>query len=176
MGIAKLTKLSLVLAIFLYTKAKATKEGTSFVRTEDSCTTSKPFYIINKSPKATKPYLTANVKTGGVSGGEETGEANQQWMWRKCPEMTNLVNAATGGCLTKKRKRLVVSTTCKSKNNWSYNSKDGTLQEIDTHTWARINIKKSTVSIATKVLYRKGTQNPWSVFQWRLPETKPTTP
>merc|ERR1719495_2225553 len=161
--IIMLTNTFLVIALFFLGEGKA-----------DNCTTSEPFYIKNRSPKARKPYLTVDEKTGRVSGGKSTGDENQQWVARQCDSITNVVNVATGGCLTKKKKDVVVSKRCKSKSNWSYNEETGTMKEENTGTWARMKKKKSAVNMASEVKYLKGTKTPWAWFQWDIEYLEPT--
>ena len=79
------------------------------------CKDSAPFFIKNRSAKAKKPYLTVDLKTNAVNGGKKTGETNQQWMWREIGDSEfgyskNLVNVATGGCLTRKGNGALVSS------------------------------------------------------------------
>merc|ERR1719495_1563874 len=161
--IIMLTNIFLIIALFLLGEGNA-----------DNCTTSEPFYIKNRSPKARKPYLTVDEKTGRVSGGKSTGDENQQWVARQCDSITNVVNVATGGCLTKKKKDVVVSKRCKSNSNWSYKEESGTMKEENTGTWARMKKKKSAVNMASEVKYLKGTKTPWAWFQWDIEYLEPT--
>ena len=53
------------------------------------------------------------------------------WTWRDCGNTDErlLVNLATGGCLTKKKKKMgLVSSKCKGKRQ--FNDEVGTLQEV----------------------------------------------
>ena len=101
------------LAIFLVLTCSV--ESTANQKKEQArnsnCKDSEPFFIKNRSAKAKKPYLTVDLKTNAVNGGKKSGETNQQWMWRETGDCDaraskNLVNVATGGCLTRKGREL----------------------------------------------------------------------
>merc|ERR1712013_18248 len=181
MGIARmgafpiimLANISLVLALFLFSESMAEDKRAYLDRGNNNCTISQPFYIKNRSPKAKRPYLTVHEKTRRVSGGKATGEENQQWVARHCDSITNVVNVATGGCLTKKKKDIVVAKKCKSSSNWSYDDETGTMKEENTGTWARMKKKKSAVNMVSEIKYLKGTQTPWAWFQWDIEYLEP---
>ena len=61
--------------------------------------------------------MTVNLKTIAVNAVKNTGDLRQQWIWRACGNSDEklLVNLATGGCLTKKKKTGLVSSKCKGK-------------------------------------------------------------
>ena len=147
-----------------------------------NCKDSEPFFIKNRSPKAKKPYLTVNLKTNAVNGGKKTGEANQQWMWREIGDCEsggskNLVNVATGGCLTRKGKGALVSSECEENSYWWYNEEDATLEEETSFEWARLMKRRSALRIVSEIRYLKGTHIPWGWFQWDIEyvETTPKT-
>jgi len=137
------------------------------------CKDSEPFFIKNRSPKAKKPYLTVDLATNAVNGGEKSGETNQQWMWRgtgDCDILNskNLVNVATGECLTRKGNGALVSSECEENAYWWYNDEDGTLEEETAWEWARLTKRKSSLQITSDMKYLKGTQIPWAWFQWDM--------
>ena len=171
--IIMLANISLFLSLFLFSESMAEEERAYLDRANNNCTTSQPFYIKNRSPKAKKPYLTVDEKTRRVGGGKSTGEENQQWVARHCDSITNVVNVATGGCLTKKKKDIVVTKKCKSSSNWSYDDETGTMKEENTGTWARMKKKKSAVNMVSEIKYLKGTQTPWAWFQWDIEYLEP---
>ena len=78
--------LALAVLIFLVVKSDAKDEEvrSTLVRASTNCKDSEPFFIKNRSGKAKKPYLTADLKTNVANGGKKTGKGNQQWMWREC--------------------------------------------------------------------------------------------
>ena len=78
--------LALAVLIFLVVKSDAKDEEvrSTLVRASTNCKDSEPFFIRNRSAKAKKPYLTADLKTNVANGGKKTGKGNQQWMWREC--------------------------------------------------------------------------------------------
>merc|ERR1712013_696905 len=154
-------------------ESMAEEERAYLDRANNNCTTSQPFYIKNRSPKAKKPYLTVDEKTRRVSGGKATGEENQQWVARHCDSITKVVNVATGGCLTKRKKDIVVAKKCKSSSNWSYDDETGTMKEENTGTWARMKKKKSAVNMVSEIKSLKGTQTPWAWFQWDIEYLEP---
>merc|ERR1719513_476966 len=174
--IIMLANISLFLSLFLFSESMAEEERAYLDRANNNCTTSQPFYIKNRSPKAKKPYLTVDEKTRRVGGGKATGEENQQWVARHCDSITNVVNVATGGCLTKKKKDIVVGKKCKSSSNWSYDDETGTMKEENTGTWARMKKKKSAVNMVSEIKYLKGTQTPWAWFQWDIESLVAVTP
>ena len=72
--------LSLFVLLFsVKTEANQKKEEarSSLERADSNCKDSQPFFIKNRSAKAKKPYLTVDLETSVVNGGEKTGEANQ---------------------------------------------------------------------------------------------------
>ena len=140
-----------------------------------SCQDSAPFFIKNRSRKAKKPYLTVDLATNAVNGGRKTGEANQQWMWRDCGgDGRNLVNVATGLCLTKKGKGGRVAE-CEETTFWFWYEEDGTMENGE---WARLVKQKSALQFVTEMKYLKGTDTPWDWFRWDIeyveaPKTAP---
>jgi len=150
----------------------------------NQCKDSEPFFIKNRSPKAKKPYLTVDLETNAVNGGEKSGETNQQWVWRGTGDCDvwnskNLVNVATGECLTRKGNGALVSSGCEENAYWWYNDEDGTLEEETAWEWARLIKRKSALRITSDMKYLKGTQIPWVWFQWDMEpvdETPKTAP
>lgn len=153
-------------------------------RADSACTESEPFFIRNRF--RSHSYLTVNLKTNAVNAVENTGTLRQQWMWRACGNSDEklLVNLATGGCLTKKKKMGLVSSKCKGK--WQFNEKVGTLQEVKSGSWARLDKKKNKLVFVPqkKIKYIKGTETPLDWFRWEIefldtsttyPITNPTT-
>ena len=88
-------------------------------------------------------------------------------MWRTCGNSDErlLVNLATGGCLTKKKKMGLVSSKCKGK--WQFDEEVGTLQEVKSGSWARLDKKKNKLVLVPrrKIKYVKGTETPLNWFR-----------
>ena len=61
--IIMLANISLFLSLFLFSESMAEEERAYLDRANNNCTTSQPFYIKNRTPKAKKPYLTVDEKT-----------------------------------------------------------------------------------------------------------------
>jgi len=180
--------LALFVLIFSVVKANADVKSnanqkneevrSSLERVSSNCQDSEPFFIKNRSRKAKKPYLTVDLATNAVNGGRKTGEANQQWMWRDCGKDGdgNLVNIATGLCLTKKGKGGMVAE-CEETKFWFWYEVDGTL-ENERFEWARLVKQKSALQLVTEMKYLKGTDTPWDWFRWDIeyveaPKTAP---
>merc|ERR1712018_340035 len=92
-----------LLVIFSIVQSNASQDYSlddygSFSLRSANCENSEPFLIKNR--KKRKSYLTADLKTNAVNGDKKTGKANQQWIWSRCDNAIQLVNVATGGCLT----------------------------------------------------------------------------
>ena len=141
-------------------------------RAESNCKDSKPFYIKNRSTKTTRAYLTVDEDTRSVNGAAKTGKPDQQWKWRECEgprPNKDIVNVATGECLSIKGKRAKVSTRCNGKYNWIYGQTYGTLELFlkNKRTWLRLVKKKAAVK-TSKVKYLKGTDQPMDWFRWDL--------
>ena len=163
------------LALFLLLAYSDSVESNANQKNEQArsshCKDSEPFFIKNKSAKTKKPYLTVDLKTNAVNGGKKSGESNQQWMWRETGDCEiggskNLVNVATGGCLTRKRKGASVSSECEENSYWWYNDEDATVEEETSFKWARLVKRKSALRIVSEMKYLKGTHTPWGWFQW----------
>merc|ERR1712222_116433 len=174
--------LALFVLIFSVVKSNANQKNeetrSSLERAGSNCQDSAPFFIKNRSRKAKKPYLTVDLSTNAVNGGRKTGEANQQWMWRDCGKDGdgNLVNVATGLCLTKKGKGGMVAE-CEETKFWFWYEVDGTL-ENERFEWARLVKQKSALQFVTEMKYLKGTDTPWDWFRWDIeyveaPKTAP---
>ena len=174
--------LALFVLIFSVVKSNANQKNeetrSSLERAGSNCQDSAPFFIKNRSRKAKKPYLTVDLATNAVNGGRKTGEANQQWMWRDCGKDGdgNLVNIATGLCLTKKGKGGMVAE-CEETKFWFWYEVDGTL-ENERFEWARLVKQKSALQLVTEMKYLKGTDTPWDWFRWDIeyveaPKTAP---
>ena len=175
----KFLALFLVLTFSVESTANQKKEQAR----NSNCKDSEPFFIKNRSGKAKKPYLTVDLKTNAVNGGKKSGDTNQQWMWRGTGDCDaraskNLVNVATGGCLTRKGKGALVSSECEENAYWWYNDEDATLEEETSWEWARLVKRKSALRIVSEMKYLKGTHIPWGWFQWDIEyvETTPTAP
>jgi len=185
MGIARMglvpttmpTRLPLVLALLFFSNVIA-EEIKLIDRAKDNCKTSEPFFIKNRSTKIKKTYLTADEKTKRVNGGRETGNTNQQWMWMECEGESRkyLINVATGGCLSNRKKGAMAALKCRKNSNWVYDPKDGTLKEKDTSTWARLVKKKAAFKMVSEVRYLKGTTDPWDWFRWSIEYLEPSPP
>merc|ERR1712032_134119 len=164
--------LALFVLIFSVVKSNANQKNeetrSSLERAGSNCQDSAPFVIKNRSRKAKKPYLTVDLSTNAVNGGRKTGEANQQWMWRDCGKDGdgNLVNVATGLCLTKKGKGGMVAE-CEETKFWFWYEADGTL-ENERFEWARLVKQKSALQLVTEMKYLKGTDTPWDWFRWDI--------
>ena len=164
----------LIFSIESNAKQTTAEARSSLERAGSNCKDSQPFFIKNRSAKAKKPYLTVDLETNAVNGGEKTGEANQQWMWRYLSSdcdvgaSRNLVNVATGGCLTQKGKKGLVSSGCEENSYWYYNDEDATLEEETSWEWARLVKKNSALKIVAEMKFLKGTLTPWDWFRWDL--------
>jgi len=156
---SKMSKTFLLLLVSLFSGA------------ESNCKDSKPFYIKNWSTKTTKPYLTVDEDTSGVTGAAITGKPDQQWMWRECEGVDNkdIVNVATGECLSIKGKKAKVSTKCEGKYSWIYGQTYGTLELFLKNKWTWLRLVKKKAAVKTsKVKYLKGTDQPMDWFRWDL--------
>ena len=136
---SKMSKMFLLLLVSLFSGA------------ESNCKDSKPFYIKNWSTKTTKPYLTVDEDTSGVNGAAKTGKPDQQWMWRECEGVQNkdIVNVATGECLSIKGKKAKVSTKCEGKYSWIYGQTYGTLELFLKNKWTWLRLVKNKAAVKT---------------------------